>query len=197
MPMSNMYKDSISLIKNDGRRVNNIKCSVQTNTIFLNVIDIPIEPKDIVIRKMSNGAEETFLVIDPNFFESIHGIKAHYQMTVKKLGLPEAKEAIQNITYNISGNNARVNNHSTDNSVNTVTYDSGVEEHINMLRSEINRTITNDIDKNSSLEIVDAIEIQFQSDKPSKMVVSTLINALPSIGSVASIGSFLIAYLSS
>ena len=59
---------------------------------------------------MSNGAEETFLVIDPNFHEELFGMQAHYQMKVKKLGLPEAKKAIQNITYNISGNNARVNN---------------------------------------------------------------------------------------
>ena len=87
MSMSQMYKDRISLIKNDGTRVDNIKCSVQTNTIFVNMFDTPIEPKDIIIRQMSNGAEETFLVIDPNFFEEIHGIKAHYQMTVKKLGL--------------------------------------------------------------------------------------------------------------
>lgn len=197
MPMSQLYTDKISLIKTDGTRVDNIKCSVQSNQIFLDVLDTPIEPKDIVIRKMSNGAEETFLVIDPNFYEEFHGIKAHYQMKVKKLGLPEAKQAIQNITYHISGNNARVNNNSTDNSTNTVIYNSEVEEHINMLRSEINRTISNDNDKRSSLEIVDAIEIQFKADKPSKTVVSTLVNALPAIGSIASIGSFLIAYLSS
>jgi len=197
MPISQLYTDKISLIKTNGTRVDNIKCSVQSNQIFLDVFNTPIEPKDIVIRKMSNGVEETFLVIDPNFYEEFHGLKAHYQMKVKKLGLPEAKQAIQNITYHISGNNARVNNNSTDNSTNTVTYNSEVEEHINMLRSEINRTISNDNDKKSSLEIVDAIEIQFKADKPSKTVVSTLINALPAIGSIASIGSFLIAYLSS
>ena len=45
----------------------------------------------MIQRKMSNGGEETYEVIDPGFHEGIGGIKAHYQMTHRKLGLPEAE----------------------------------------------------------------------------------------------------------
>ena len=115
-------------------------------------------------------------------------------MTHRKLGLPEAKAAVQSITYNISGSNARVNNHSTDNSVNTFNINPDVAEHIYMLRQEVKRVLPQQ-DQQPALEVVDAIESQFESSTPSKAVVKTLLGALPSAGSIASIGSFLLSAL--
>src|SRR5690554_5742652 len=114
-----MLNDKVILLKKNGDRVEGIKASVQAKKIFINRSDILIETGDLIQRNMSNGGEETYEVIDPGFHESFHGIEAHYQMTHRKLGLPEAKAAVQSITYHISGPNARVNNHSTDNSLNT------------------------------------------------------------------------------
>lgn len=58
-------------------------------------------------------------------------------MTVEKLGLPEAKKAIQSITYNVSGNNARVNHQSVDNSTNVVMVDGAVQEQLAAFRREV------------------------------------------------------------
>nr|WP_205600824.1 hypothetical protein [Halomonas socia] len=194
MTFSDMLNDDVTLLKKNGDRVEGIKASVQGEMIFINRSDILIETGDLIQRNMSNGGEETYEVIDPGFHESFHGIEAHYQMTHRKLGLPEAKAAVQSITYHISGPNARVNNHSTDNSVNTVNINPDVAEHISMLRQEVKRLLPNKEQK-PALEVVDAIEGQFESSAPSKVVVKTLLGALPSAGSIASIGSFLLSAL--
>lgn len=194
MTFSDILNDSVTLLKKNGNRVDGIKASVQSKKIFINRSDILIETGDLIQRKMSNGGEETYEVIDPGFHEGFEGIEAHYQMTHRKLGLPEAKAAVQSITYNISGPNARVNNHSTDNSVNTVNINPNVAEHISMLRQEVKRLLPQQ-DQQPALEVVDAIESQLESSTPSKVVVKTLLGALPSAGSIASIGSFLLSAL--
>ncbi|EEM6164775.1 hypothetical protein GJ200_19560 [Salmonella enterica subsp. enterica] len=193
MPLSNLLKDTVSLLKKNGEKVDNIKASVQSKKIFINRSDILIETGDLIQRRMSNGGEETYEVIDPGFHERHGTIAAGYQMTHKKLGLPEVDKAIQNITYNISGANSRVNNHSIDNSINIANFNSDVAEHIAMLRSEIEALISKPEEKKEALEIVDAIEGQFSSDKPSKVIVKSLLASLPTIGSIATIGSFLLS----
>ena len=194
MTFSDMLNDNVTLLKKNGDRVEGIKASVQSKKIFINRSYILIETGDLIQRKMSNGGEETYEVIDPGFHESFGSIEAHYQVTHRKLGLPEAKAAVQSITYHISGPNARVNNHSTDNSVNTVNINPDVAEHISMLRHEVKRLLP-DNEQQSALEVVDAIEGQFESSSPSKVVVKTLLGALPSAGGIASIGSFLLSAL--
>ncbi|MFQ6405179.1 hypothetical protein ACIDE9_10460 [Methylophilus sp. 'Pure River'] len=99
MSLDSLMKDTVSILKLDKSIVDGVKASVQKNKIFINRSDILIEPGDLIQRKKSNGGEETYKVIDPGFYESHHGIKAHYQIDVQKLGLPESKSAIQNITY--------------------------------------------------------------------------------------------------
>ena len=122
MPFSSFNVDDVSVIKNNGETIENIKASVQSKVIFIDRSDILIEPDDLIQRKMSNGGIETYQVIDPVFYEKSHGIAAHYQIKHRKLGLPEAKKAVQNITYNntvtIHGDNkgnAQVGNGNTIN----------------------------------------------------------------------------------
>lgn len=194
MTISDLLNDNVTLLKKNGERIDGIKASVKSKKIFINRSDILIETGDLIQRKMSNGGEETYEVIDPGFRESSGGIEAHYLMTHRKLGLPEAKAAVQSITYNISGPNARVNNQSIDNSTNIANINPDVSEHISMLRQEVDRLLS-DQEQQSALEVIDAIENQFASSSPSKAVIKTLLSALPSAGSIASIGSFLLSVL--
>lgn len=103
----------------------------------------------------------------------------------------EAQRAMQHITYNISGSNARVNNHSTDNSVNTVTVSSAVSNHIQALRDEIQRAPLTADQKAEAVEVVDEIEAQVASGKPKKGVLSALLASLPTIQSISTIGKAL------
>lgn len=102
----------------------------------------------------------------------------------------KTQRAMQHITYNMSGNNARVNNHSTDNSVNTVT-STTVSNHIQELRDEIYRAPLTVDQKAEAVEVVDEIEAQVASGKPKKSVLSALFASLPAIESITTIGKTL------
>jgi hypothetical protein len=188
-----MMTDNIKVIKSDGQEIEGLKASVQSKGIYLMQSDVLIEPNDLIQRIMSNGGIETFKVLDPGFHEGLHSIPAHYQMQVKKLGVPEAEKAIQPITYNISGPNARVNTHSTDKSTNIVNVNQDVADHLLMLRQEIEKLVESNEERKDALEVVDAIQGQIESGSPSKAVIKTLVSALPHAGSIASIGSFLLS----
>ena len=109
----------------------------------------------------------------------------HYQCQVKKLGLPEAKAAVQHITYNVSGVNARVNVNSTDNSTNIANIDSQVTQHIETLRSEIQNAGLTAEQVQEALDIVDVVQQQFESGKPKKSVVMALLESIPPIARAA------------
>ncbi|WP_057831227.1 hypothetical protein [Colwellia sp. TT2012] len=191
---SEITNDVVNLRKCNGEIVKDIKASVQANMIFIEGSHILIETGDLIQRVMSNSGVETYEVIDPGFKEAFGSdIPAHYQIKHRNLGLPEAEKAIRQITYNFNGHNARVNNNSVDNSVNTANINSDIVEHIELLRSEITRLVKTPQEKQDALEVVGALEGQFQAEKPSKVVVKTLLSALPHAGSIASISSFLLA----
>ncbi|MES2948633.1 MAG: hypothetical protein V4858_08825 [Pseudomonadota bacterium] len=195
MDFDDLHTDKIEILKSDGTRTTGLKASVQKDKIFMNFNGVLVEPGDLVQRKMSNGAEETFRVIDPGFNEEFYEIPAGYQMDVRKLGLPEAKSAVQSITYNISGNNARVNQNSIDNSTNLVQIDGRVSQHITALRREIDESGLSAKEKADANEIVDGVDDAFQSGKPKKAVVTALLSALPHMANVASIVSGIVSLL--
>lgn len=194
MSFESFMTDNIIVRKQNGDVLEGLKASVQRDAVFLNRSDVLIEPRDLIERRTSNGAVETFEVIDPGFHEAFHGIKAHYQMSVRKLGLPEAKQRVESITYNITGHNARINNHSVDQSTNTVNIGADLREYIDGLRQVI-RSLTDSQQKQDALEVVDAVEVQLASPKPSKTVISTLLNALPHVASISSLASAIISAL--
>ena len=195
MAFDRLFTDTVTLIKQDGTTAEGIKAIVQSKKIFIQGHVLLIESGDFVQRKMSNGGEETYEVIDPGFHEKLHRIPAGYQMDVRKLGVPEAKSAIHSVTYNVTGSNARINQNSVDQSVNVVQLGSDVAENLEALRQEINRLIEEDSRRLEALEVVNAIEHQFKSGSPKQAVVRALVQGLPAAGSIASIGSFLVSCL--
>lgn len=198
MPFADIMKDKIQVLKPNGTKSSEMDANVQSKGIYLMRSDVLVEPSDLIQRVMSNGGTETFQVIDPGFHEGAgEAIPAHYQMKVKKLGLPEAEKAIQSITYNINGSNSRVNNNSTDNSNNLVNISNDLSQSIETLKAEINRLELSAQEKAEAIEVVSAIEDQCKSEKPSKIIVNALISSLPTAASIASIGSFIISLLPS
>lgn len=196
MPFADLMNDTIDLLKSDGTKKTRLKASVQKSKVFMDANGVLVEPQDLIIRRMSNGAEETYRVIDPGFHEDFHGIKAHYQMEVHKLGLPEAKSAVQNITYNITGNNARVNQNSIDNSTNVVQIDARAIQYVEALRKEIDGSSLSASEKAEANEVIDELDSSFHSGNPKKSVVTALLKALPHVENVASIVSALAGLVS-
>ncbi|TBV10260.1 hypothetical protein [Stutzerimonas kirkiae] len=195
MSFNDFMTDTIVIRKQNGEVIEGFKASVQATNIFLNRSDVLIEPLDLIERKASNGAVETYEVQDPGFNESFGGIEAHYQMRVRKLGLPEAKEKVQSITYNISGHNTRINHSSfQDNSSNTVNVGGDLREYMDALK-EIVASISDTGKRQEASELLDAVEIQLVKEKPSRSVVKTLLEALPAVTGIAQLTTAILALL--
>ena len=73
---------------------------------------------DEIRRKLPNGTEETFEVVDPVYYEGLGGaIPPHYQVKIRRKGaFPSGTGG--HLTFNVSGQNSRVNIGSVDRSTN-------------------------------------------------------------------------------
>lgn len=197
MNLKNLLRDKISVLKKDGSsRIDGIPASVQSDEITIMQAHPLIESGDLIVRSMSNGGEETFEVIDPGFHEGLRMIPAGYHAKVRKLGLPEAQKAVQSITYNVHGNNARINLHSTDNSINVVQDSGEAATLIAELRRAIDAANLSSAEKSDALELIDGIEDQFSKDNPKPSIVRAMLSALPDVANIANTVSALIALAS-
>lgn len=187
MPFDKLMRDTITVVKrNGGGRFEGIKAAVQSEEISILQAEPLIEPNDLILRSMSNGGEETFVVLDPGFHEGLGRIPAGYRARVRKMGLPEAQSAVQSITYNVSGSNSRINNHSVDNSTNLVQDNSGeVTRLLAELRTAMNAAQLPPADRDNALEIIDGVESQFNGEKPKRSVVRAMLTALPDVATIA------------
>lgn len=186
-------KEPLELLKTDGTRVS-IRGTVGSSTgIYIGGKSLRVDPGDLIIRIIATGAEETYQVMDPVFYDT-GLIGPHYQLKVKKLGLPEAKAAVQHITYNVTGNNARVNVNSVDNSTNVVHVQSDVAEQIETIMAAIRTAELSESEKADALEAVEEVKGQFASGAPKRSVVRALLGGLPKALEVgASIATILAA----
>lgn len=101
----------------------------------------------------------------------------------------------QNNTFNVSGDNARVNYNSVDNSTNVFQADTRVGQYINDLRNALVAVELSSTDKEAALEVVGQVEATLQSDCPQKSVVTALLDALPKVADVTTIVTGLVGLL--
>lgn len=194
MSFDDMLNDKLILLKKNGNEIEGIKGLVNKNKIIIYRSDILIETGDLLKRIMTNKGEETYEVIDPCYMEGDGSIESFYNSDVRKLGLPEANQAIQNITtINQYGDNSRVNQDSIDNSVNTINNNNEIMKYITELRNEIQNIVTDLEDKNEYLELVDTVQEQIESGSPKKSVIKSLLKSLPMVASITTIAQFILS----
>ncbi|EPG0533595.1 hypothetical protein ACSWYU_005193 [Vibrio harveyi] len=192
MNIDDFLVDRVSLLKTNGQVSENLKAQVSQKQILMKG-DIAIDVGDIIVRSLENGISERYCVKNPVYQASVLGFPAHYKLQVEKEGVASATPSQMNVTHNtyhLHGDNARVNNQSTDNSFNVVTNDIG--SYIEQLRSEIQKVVTEPHELEEALGVVDVIEGQLESPKPNKTIVTSMISALPALGNIASIGSLIV-----
>ncbi|HID4641759.1 TPA: hypothetical protein ACXE83_005279 [Klebsiella pneumoniae] len=73
MPLAQVMRDTLSLVKQNGVRTDGIKGSVQKDRIYIHRSDIAIDKNDLLIRSMPHGGTEEYIVIEPNFRMGIAG----------------------------------------------------------------------------------------------------------------------------
>lgn len=92
MDFSSLMTDTVTLIKRNGQRVEDIKAGVHGEKIYMMRSDFLIESGDLIYRCMSNGGNEAYVVIEPGYHEKFSSIPAHYQMKVQRLSNVEAEK---------------------------------------------------------------------------------------------------------
>lgn len=155
--MRELMKDTVSIVKPDGQRIDGIRACVQPDMVFMEEHDLAgfvFEERDKVIRKLPNGSEEIYLVLDRGYYTGMGGIKAHYQAKVRKESAISASRP--SVTYNLHGAASRVNINSVDSSLNVVN--TAADDGFQRLRALIEQSIGDASRRSELLDHVDQME---------------------------------------
>lgn len=133
-----MMTDEISLIKRNGSRVDNISASVQGDTITTFNTSVAIEDGDVYERTLPSRVIERYVILDSGYQKGVAGIPSFYKSKVRKQTAIDPAPQVAPVTYNLIGNNSRINIQSHDQSTNIV--DVGSQELFQSLK-EIAATI--------------------------------------------------------
>lgn len=123
--MFNHFPQSdLTIVAPDGTVRSVEKGIVSSKSITLPNNKAVVHVGDEIRRKLPNGVEETFEVLDPTYHEGMSGaIPAHYQIKFRRKGSFPAGTG-GHYTFNVTGPNARVNFGSHDQSHNVAVHGS-------------------------------------------------------------------------
>lgn len=180
MPFDDLMTDIVSVYDEEGNLVKEkIKASVQGGKAVhtLNA-DFKVDIGYFVERKLPSGIIEKFKVLEPNYCGNFHGIPAHYQMTVVNVkAIPDPSKSSTINTIHASGN-ARVYQHSTDNSTNSYSsYE--YKEAIGKIKSDILDLDLDPVDQALTTKAVSKLAEEVESGTPNKDKISAYISLLP------------------
>lgn len=153
--MRDLMTENFQLISKDGTiKAENFKGRKTENKIITFEADLIIEVRDHILRKLSNGFVEDYLVQDPGYHAEVFDFPDHYQVAVQRTDAPQANS--QTIINNLSGPNAHVNINSSDNSVNVAnTVNSTLFEDI---RDTLKKTVGEETERQVLLAKIDDLE---------------------------------------
>jgi hypothetical protein len=120
MDLENILPSSMcEIISSKGELIARTKAAILPENIIVFDTSIAINVGDEVRRRLPSGQDEAFEVTDPTYFQQFHDTLAHYQLKYRRKGtFPHGVGG--NYTFNVSGNNTRVNIASRDQSTNVV-----------------------------------------------------------------------------
>ncbi|WP_162787894.1 hypothetical protein [Chromobacterium haemolyticum] len=190
-PFAVLETDRVRIVKKNGEIFEDIPASVQGNRISITTNQILIDVGDFIERNLSNGSSERYVVQDPGFQEAFHAIPAGYQMHVQKQGVAPRSNVPGAVHISVTGNHARINHQSTDNSIN-IAGGGGYAELISKLREEISVSSLEKAEKKEATEAIDVVEQQFASGAPKKKIVTALLATIPVVGQVVEVGKSIV-----
>jgi hypothetical protein len=181
MRLTGLLKDKVSIYDEN---MNLIKADEQASVqggkkiITLNG-DYPVQIGYFVERKTPSGVVEKYKVLEPNYSQGLQSIKPHYQMNVINVSAipdPRTTSTVNNI--HASGN-ARIYQHSVDNSTNTYT-STEYKEALNKVRSDILDLDLDPIDSALVAKAITKISEEVETGNPNKDKLGAYLSLLPS-----------------
>ncbi len=82
---SNFPKEKIKLVKTTGVTIDNIEAIYTKDRFLIDDCTLDIEENDIVVRFLSNGKTEQYLILDRGYHRGMGIIPEHYHLTVQKI----------------------------------------------------------------------------------------------------------------
>jgi hypothetical protein len=120
MDMLAQCNEDVTVERQDGSRYEKVRALVTGNMILVPDAKVPIAGGDAILRKLPSGIVERLIVTSPGFYAKVHGFPDHYQVKYRHAG--QGSPTTPGFIFHVSGNNARVNINSTDNSHNAVEF---------------------------------------------------------------------------
>lgn len=194
MPFAHMLRDTISIFDCNGELVKeNEKASVQGGkAVFTLSADYPVEIGYFVERKTPSGVNEKYKVLEPNYMAGLSSIKPHYQMSVVNVKAIPDPRATSSVTTITASGNARVYQHSVDNSTNNYSaYE--FKEALNNVKAEMLDLELDPLDQALAAKALTKITEEVDSGNPNKDKINAYISLLPAavtaLDSVVKLGS--------
>ena len=146
--------DRVTLVQKDSLKFENIRAGVNSGSILIADISLPIEAGDEIKRALPSGLEETFVITEPGFQQAVLDFDAHYQIQYSKKGTDKPSTA-SSVTYNLSGQ-ARVNINSVDQSTNIGSATAGAT--FDEVRDILRKAISDAAERRPLLKKVNQLE---------------------------------------
>ncbi|SFB10799.1 hypothetical protein SAMN03159496_01906 [Rhizobium sp. NFR07] len=157
---SGFPKSVFEIIDANGQHKGTVPGVYSSDMIAIDDASASLVVGDELRRKLPNGTEEAFEIIDPVFYDGGRMIPAHFQVKIRRKGAFNPGTG-GNYTIHVSGSNARVNLNSTDNSSNIVNNNRVFSE----LRAAISEHVSDDSARVLLLNSVDDMDAA-KADKP-------------------------------
>ncbi len=152
-----LLRDKVTFVKADGtQKKENIQAGVSPGKILIADTSLQIERGDHILRALPNGLVEDFVVDDPHFNPGVGSIPPTFNVKVHRSNAAPA--SAQTIIAHFTGDNARLNVNSVDNSSNTVIKNSA--EVFAQLTSAIQQGIQDAAERDRVLAAISAMEAE-------------------------------------
>ena len=155
---SRLPKEKADIKKQTGEIIKDILITFTPSKIFSENVNIKIEPKDIIIRKIN---DEKFIVVSPNLLPKINGIPSHYQIEFSRDLDYFVKKDSSNHQTIINANNSNINLGSMINSSQCINKEldfSAIENLIKMISQNIENSGLSNEDKIKLVEDINQIK---------------------------------------
>jgi hypothetical protein len=113
-------QEDFEVVSAEGESRGKVKGIFSSKSIAIPNADAVIMVGDELRRRIQNGTEEVYEVVDPVFYAKHHTIPAHFQVKIRRKGIFEPGRG-GNYTIHVAGANSRVNINSSDRSQNIVS----------------------------------------------------------------------------